>query len=876
MNTIEDSTRQASTESGTSEVANAIVALRPDIVHCLEELGWNRLLGKARGGGQSLLEHTLAVFDVLCACLPFVAADCFPLLTNDEVTGMAIAAIAHDAGKAWPEFQAYLRGESDSWSEHVEPALIRETIEQVASAVGINVISHVNDIVSEAVLHDRRMRRDQGELAEWERDHVSPRWRKLADIVNYADSLASATDMMAAEDFLRRTPQLIGGAAVASYSVRVRGVSTTFLHEAALEAFSNCAWQPIIYFVEGTIFAGRNSLQPSREQIEDVLRRRLGELLHSRGDRLPNLAVGNPTGNFLPGPEYVTRDALSLIWQVAAGRARRKKQLSKEESDKYTRQWRIEFPGEGDPLPEDFEALRDIGPEACAFKLAKNVFERLLDEPAGVRARELYDDQFGVGAFADLLKQSTLMPVKDYRLCVRRWHQLPGVAIGEPSAAKVSQLDPQRRVELLVGRLVDITKAALEQQVAPLPSDKMIAELVARVMVDLSIETQRNGREDAELGLAGYMAYKAGKRDKPDSLQCAQCAATIAIGEDEKASAALGNTGSFSNRRGAFDPNAEVPICRACTTDLKLGQLSLGKVVETVIAVVPRRSIGAEAGRSVVQNVRELRFVVNRQLSPETLDPAKYLALLFPPDLIRSWQEDTNLATAIIRPLGSDKSKERAKKLGKALEETLGADGIDDINATYGTEYRALDDLAKALLTMSAPESLRSDSDIAKAISVVTGGLVNFAAVTPNLVTVALGASLGTSKDKDSDKALYAFGLATLFAIFLDAAVFVGPVSELRSALASRAGRTVYVPANGPTRRVLGGEWLTLDDARRWLAALQAALVLKGPASARSLLEILTYPSAGFAVRRVEQQSDKAPFWPKLWPYIEALKEVLG
>jgi hypothetical protein len=853
-----------------------IIALRPGIVRCLTGLGWDRLLGKSRGGSQTLLEHTLAVFDVLLACLPFLVADSYPRLTRDEVGGMALAVVAHDAGKAQPEFQGYLRGQAGAWTEHVKPELIESVVRQVAAGVGIDLGNRLHDILSGAMLHDRRMRRERGELAEWERAHLSSSWRKLADAVNYADSLASAADLMAAEDFLRRTPQLVARASVASYRVRVRGVSTTFLHEAALEAFERAGWRPIVYFAEGTIFASTNAAKPTREHVEASLSVRLEQLLDERRNELPDLAVGGPTEDFLPRPEYVRRDGLRLLWSVAARRVGRQKDQNDEKKAQHRKQWRRAFPDNPDPTAADLEVLRDVGPEACSFKLAKCIFQRVLDEAANHHVKQAYESLFGSGAFDALLRQSTFMAVEDYKLCVKRWHALPGIAIGEPNARTVGEIEPQRRVERLIDLLVEITESAIKVQTAPLPSDTLIKESVARMMVDLAMDTPTEDRAAVDLGLAGYLAFKSAKRDKNGPQQCVQCAALIGAGQAEAASAALGNIGSFSNRRAAYDSSAGAPVCRVCTTDLKLGQLSLGGTVEVVIAVVPRRSLGPEGAHELVRRARELRAVVDRQLSPETMNPTKYVALSFPTDLLRSWRAAADLPNVLLRPVSPDKRKERCKKLEKELTIRLGEAGLEDINGTYGTAFGSVPELAQALMDQKTSNALRKDSDVKASLTVMTGGQIDFAAVTPNLVTVALESPLGAKDDKAADRALCAFGLATLFALHLDAAVFVGPVRELRPALASRAGRGVYVPANAPARRILGGDWLDFLDAERWLAALQAAIALKGPTSAQSLLEILKYPSAGFAVRRVEQRSKNAPFWPELWRHIEALKEVLG
>src|SRR5262249_34050338 len=158
---------------------------------------------------------------------------------------------------------------------------------------------------------------------EWSRKTVSDRTRKLADYVNHADSLASASDLMSAHQFISENPLLIGAARIASYSIRLRGVSSTYLHAAAQSAFAAAGWRPLLFYESGTLFIGEGrDVQPS--DVEVKLRERVEELLNRRGDQLPELAVGAPLGDFLPRPEYVRRADLRALWDVAVRRVGRK------------------------------------------------------------------------------------------------------------------------------------------------------------------------------------------------------------------------------------------------------------------------------------------------------------------------------------------------------------------------------------------------------------------------------------------------------------------------------------------------------------------------------------------------------------------------
>lgn len=849
--------------------------LREAIAEYLSAIGWNRLPGKERGGGQTLLEHSLATYDILLACLPFVAKDSFPPLKPEEAVAALLAAVVHDAGKSAPDFQAYLRGEGPP-AEHVDPEAIRNVATGAAKAAGLPLNSWIEDVISSAILHDRRMRSNQGEISEWSRTHVSLRWRKLADFVNLADSVASAEDVIAAEEILRRSPALTGRAAVAAYQVQVRGVSTTFLHDAAIAAFDSLGWTPVVFCPDGSVFIGKGVPIPSRDDIARHLKARLETLLEERRDQLPVLAVGDPGSDFLPNPEYVREDNVEQLLAAAAGKRRPKERLKEEEIKKYREQWEKEEDVE--PTDVDLEAIRTGGPERCMFKMFKYVTQKVVDEKAKNRAQELYDEWLGSGTFEQVISQSTDMPVKDHIHCVRRWHQLPvddsatGLAVGD--------LDPSVREQRLRRKLAEIFREAFEEQRGPLPSDEVVNKWVERCLVDLALEAAPPAREEVEDALKGYASLKV--KSHPSSkppLQCAHCAAFILPEDEDKPSDALGTAGTFSNRRLAFAPPGSPPVCRRCTTDLKIGQVVLGRRVDTVIAVVPRRILGPTAGRELMHRVRELRDDVDRQLSPATADLSKYLALSLPAQVLEATFRGDGLRGGTLRPLSEKSRVKRLKELEKALQERLGDGGLAGLNADYNTKFDSVGALVEAILRGEAPEAVRRDHDVAVAVrSVMHEVQVGFGAVTPNLVVVSLDRRLGGKDDSDADRALYGFGLATLFALELGMATLIAPVSELRTALATRAGRAVYVPADGPVRRLLGGDWMTLDAARRWLRALQAAVILQERAKSNSLFEMLNYPSVGFLIRRIEQQAKKSAktWWPDVWDSIEALKEVIG
>src|SRR5207245_483475 len=144
----------------------------------------------------------------------------------------------------------------------------------------------------------------------------------------------------------------------------------------------------------------------------------------------------------------------------------------------------------------------------------------LRDTEQQKKAKALCDGWLGDGAFEDILRQSTYMPVHDYVLCVRRWHNLPVEAEG--GFISIGALDPQRRVEKLREVVVNIIGEAINATSSLLPSDMIVQEWGNRCLGDLALEARAPTREQAEKTLVGYAGLKSSKKRATSLLQCCQ------------------------------------------------------------------------------------------------------------------------------------------------------------------------------------------------------------------------------------------------------------------------------------------------------------------------------------------------------------------
>jgi hypothetical protein len=447
----------------------------------------------------------------------------------------------------------------------------------------------------------------------------------------------------------------------------------------------------------------------------------------------------------------------------------------------------------------------------------------------------------------------------------------------------LKHIDPKSRERRIRDELIRITKEVFRNRRtrgSTLPFDRLVIEYAGNIIPDLFLETGRPGAQDIQRNLEGYYALKATTlpRASKSILQCSQCSDTIEPGMAQEHSDALGNRGSFSNRRIAFEREGSPPICSACTVDLKLTRLCLGGLVQTVIGLVPPRGFGPTEAVGLLERVQSVKRVLDRQLSPETLDSNYYVALSLPQQVLRQ-EPGKPLEERLVLPVTEKATlKNRQKRLTEALSQKLGGDGgVAELARELQLQVTSAADLAKAIADGTAPKVIREDPDVATAIQYAQrDALVQFAAITPNLIIVTMNREIAA--DREVDRALYQFGLAALFNSELHTAALVAPLGELRSAIASRNSGSVYVPSNGPARRLLGADWISELKAGTRLRALQAAVVLQSSLGGDKTgpYEILTFPSAGFVVRRAELSANKEPYWPRVWHHVEALKEVLG
>ena len=908
--------------------------LRDRIIAHLSSKGWRRLLAKRICSEQSLLEHSINTLDILLVYLPIFRQSWHPPLILEQEIALIVTAVAHDAGKATERFQRYIRGETGwvgHWSPELTQALVSELYQLWARCSGQDVTTEERQVreavagVRYTIRQERTAALEASELLRT--DHLSPRWRLFMDVVDDIDNLVSCPTVLDAARLLGRGLSPLARVVSASYhQARVRGVSTVLLHRAAQEAFVRRGWQPLLFYPEGTLYISTQdgAQTPPPEEIAEELQAVTRAELEARSQTTPQLVVGNILQNFLPKPELFDAARLRDYLRVAATRARAKPAdkvrawnvikvvdaLHPEATERIRRDGRLPSqPSAAEAislersLPDAYsqearQALGSSQPEMAIFKFFKNVVERFFPPEgdtirggADTVLRGQYEATFGAGVFEKLMRMSTLQPAEDYLLAVRFFHELPGAVTGRPNIAKVGFLRPEERQRVLIDLLARMAEAGFAE-LPEKPSFAEFAKKFARVGVqDLLAPASLDVN-----ALAGRQinAYSTTKARRPQEAVCPICNGPLRIGSAESLTALAdfygGNPEAFSNRRVAHGRKAADTICAACYYERMLQQVLLASRPAEVIAIFPRMNLSSHGAAALVRRVRELEEQARRLSAPQTAAPDQRF------DLTASWilaekvgstpvedlaRDPHLLATAFSYQIREETRRTYRRDLVKALQQEFEQD-LDELNNFYGAAFSSFEEAADAIIQRKPPMWAGTAAEVTAPLYERAFKLANdyaFVVQTANLVLIPIGHGFGGSKSSDTKAGLARLLAALFLAAALDVSVAIVPFSELADAVAERGLGVAYVPPVAQLRRRFRTTWISLTDSERWLQAIAAAFQLARLAEypeRSDVYQVLSEPSVGRIIRRIEEVGNGRMLGPAMIPQLEVLKEVLG
>lgn len=864
--------------------------------------GWKRKVAKRRQFDQSLFEHSLVELDAALQILPILRMPHHFGLSPEEEQVLIVALVAHDIGKERKEWQDYILGRRGFISD-IDPDLTRRAVPELCKALGFqNLGQTVMAVIENCVnLHMRHERRDTNVIMAMFQG--SDRWYTLANLVYHIDNVCSAKGVLEAKSALERS--LLGKHLKTAYhQVIVRGVSTTALHRAALECYKEIGWTPLLHFSDATLYvcsAKQPLPEPSREQIE----KRLAEILkEATGKDVVRLIVGSPTADILPKPELFEYTELQHYLEAAARKVGRHSFLREYEREKKRAAGGGRISGSRGKtkaeVVEDYWALKGkqglrysvemdrdaerisiAHPDMLVFKFFKAAIKLIQEENALRKVQDAYEEVLGRGAWADLRSTSTLMPAQDMVKTIDRFWQLSGEKFGQ-EVTTIEELSPDQRTALLIDILVGIANRGYSSTPNPPTRGTLAREMAAAFVQDLvrpaiQVDLAELARQQMEF----YTASKpfAGKQTKKARYICPIC--NIPFSEGTKASADFVDyPESHTNRAVAHGPFGYITICNTCKYERILRQLLLGERTAELIVILPRMNIGPGAGELLARKAHALYDRAYQFMIGETGDPDRRF-WLSPTHLIADQTLDQDLyqlsPQQLVDLLTYRASEENRRKnlhqLEKALKEAY-EERLSEANAAWGTNFTSWEEAAEAVHAnqVADPVARQIRADVYRLYP-----QMQLVCQTPHIILLPVSYPIRLKDDSETNAALRRTFVALLLGLCLDASVAIVRDSDQ---INFQGGEGVaFVPPVGAVRELIGSNWVPLSEAELWFRRIGVASVLAnaGQYSERSgLFEVLTAPTAGHVLRRVEQKraAEGLPINYKDIAYLRIFEEV--
>ncbi|MBI3799800.1 MAG: hypothetical protein HY268_22855 [Deltaproteobacteria bacterium] len=839
--------------------------------------GWKQKLGKRRDFEQSLFEHSLIELDVFLELCPILASPQHYSLSDAEQKILTAAIVVHDVGKEADAWQAYIGNKGPS-VPHVIPELTRAVIPQLCSALGLEGLGDsIQRIMAHcAEFHHNRPGRSDGAFLEAMLTGGSDRFLTLAHLVKAIDHLCSAPSASEAVEVIKQEPSLGRHLIVTSHEAMVRGVSTTFVHRAARDAFQQRGWRPLLYFFNATVYCADPNDYPLIPATDDIRSFLKTEIDTAIARDVTSLMVGSPTGNILPKPDLFAFAESHKYLQKAAEKihsqsfGKKKLAVRRKVVEDY---WKLKGK---DSKPTDREVEEEAGrisvaqPEMLVFKFFKAMIDpdkvKAVDEKGVVLAKKLYEETFGTGSWAALQSTSTLMPAKDMAKTVDYFWALSGAAINRPNVQSVRELPDQARSGLLIDLLDGIAQKVYAAVAHPSPREKLSQDMAEAFVNDL---LQPSVRGDVQIlanaQLAHYAQSKpfAGKESAKGVYFCPICNAPFDSENGKKASADfIDNPQTHTNRGVAYGSFGYIMVCTTCYYERLLLQILLGSRPAEMITLLPRLNLGPRKGEQFVQKVKEWIEAAKGQMRGETGNLEFGFSLGLTDQVARHLGNrdpftlrSEELLSLFSYRFASDTQKKRRQEALRRLKEEFD-DDLNALNLASNDTFSTWEGAVEALIAN------RLDQQECKAIRREVFRLyetVHLICQTPNLVFIPVTYEIAAGNDEsETSKGLRRLYVALVLSLVFDAAVAIhkeGEQVDFQSGV-----RAAYVPPVPAVRSLVGHDWLPITEAKRWLTAIGSASLLvrdTGLPTRSALYQILAADPAEQIARRIEEGGDR-------------------
>jgi len=661
-------------------------AIRQQAAHWMIARGWKGHLAKKVGFTQSLFEHTDVELNALLTLLPILGGSAHYGLSPQEEEALVVGTITHDVGKERRDWQHYVQlspeERKDRFVPHIIPELTKEVVPELVHHLGFDesVVADAIVFVNTHMAAAKTATSVMGILAD---KRTSARWATLAKIVDAVDNFCSGKGIF---ETLKTLESCIFARHVrmAYHLVQVRGVSTTLLHQAAFEAYTQAGWLPLLHFSNGTIYVADSTANTAEPSVADV-ETRLGEALSNAMDvEFAKFVVGNPVQTFIPKPEFLDHREFRMYLKEAARRVRRgsfsRKPLParrKVVEEYYRAAGQGRSPTEAQVEAES-QRIDRAQPEMLVLKFFKNALSQKVLGREGVTVNQVekekleqqlhkaltagqdaakaqeryerslrklektvwqyieksieakYDALFGVGAY-QALPSGTLKPAKEMAAAIDRYWQRPGSDFGLPYASM--ELAPNSvRTERLIDALADIAGevyADLPEEYRP--TRVAASELSVQFMNDLihpAPYMDLRALADAQLGAYGQSKANAKRAGDVPHL-CPICNQSFTRGAVAIANLVGKGADAHTNRAVAHarSPIPRVVICNTCKYEVFLRQLLLGDQTAGLMVLFPRMNIGFWSGDALRRMALQTQEYAHELMSNNSTNPDEGVTL---------------------------------------------------------------------------------------------------------------------------------------------------------------------------------------------------------------------------------------------------------
>jgi len=869
--------------------------------------GWKGKIAKKGQFEQSLFDHTIIEIDALSTLLPLLRQSFIPAFTEQEEQIMLTGVLLHDIGKELDEWQEYVLGRRE-YVSHVNRELAEQVVFELTAQFGF---SGIEEILSTIFLH---MRNERSQAKVINRllfgEHINSRWKTLADIVDAVDNLCSIKGLLSGLHYLSGKSCLSNHLQVTYHLAQMRGVSTTLLHRAAIEAYTAQGWEPLLHYSNGTIYAA-SSIEKIQEPSLSVVEKELAKVIsNAMGSKFAELIVGNPLQSMIPKPELFDYRELKEYLKIASQRVKRRKAdaIDSKTIDSYFKERGIKTISDESVQQVHAERLGLARPEMCIFKFFKAALScDLTGDEVSPEAAEVYadfaesvgkkkkpkvtpqsilhaeyDSVFGDGAYNQLLSTSTFQPAKDMALTIDHFWELEGEQFGAGSI-KVEYFEDAKREEILIDTLVKIAgKVYSAIPGAKRPTRATSDEIAKHFLIDMIHPISELSFEELiSQQLTAYGNTKANARKEKGLHLCPICNQAFDGGSEAKADF-IGNPESHTNRAISHSGGGRIVICDACKFERFLQQILLGSKVTDMLVLFPRMNIGHHSGEILRRKAIQIWDSALLRMSENNPEPDLRISMGLTGNIARRMSDydvyrlTTDEIVGLMTYESSDSNKKKHRKeLEKELKELYGVDNltVGDLNTNWGTNFVSVDEALVALIA----GKVRDDEAIKiKAKVFRLSPEFYIACQTPHMILIPLRSSITMGDESDTNAGIRELYITLILGLALDCSIAVMKVGDVVNFEGGEGvARVPPVPA---LRDLIESEWITIEDAKCWLDAIGSAALLTsstGFPERSNLYQILKSPTLGHILRRIEQKNESGQASIYHFQLLEKLKGVI-